>query len=365
MAQIHRLIIDYGIEETRRQAVSKHDRLVIETAHRVLSDDAEKMGFTYSGFALTSLPHKPQIELVWRRDGHNITMLIESGRDRTGKPLGLPYGSYARFILLFLQSEAIRTRSREIELGRSMRVWLGNMGLSIGGTTYKLVTAQARRISGCTLTFFADRAGAQIKSRGGFVKTEITMSSRIDDEQQAQLWQDRVLLDEDFYRALCEHPVPVSKSGSPRHWAAQHGNRRLYLARLPPAFPHAGYRCQLARPLCPVRRRIQPDKTLPSAFCRLLGAGACCLSGGAHQRIRPIRHLASLATGHCQALKGAPKLHMHQNTQHSCRIFLTGPPGDSTPPRAVGRLVMARCIDCDQPQLTCDHAVFACSDQSA
>jgi Plasmid encoded RepA protein len=212
MAQIHRLIIDYGIEETRRQAVSKHDRLVIETAHRVLSDDAEKMGFTYSGFALTSLPHKPQTELVWRRDGHNITMLIESGRDRTGKPLGLPYGSYARFILLFLQSEAIRTQSREIELGRSMRVWLGNMGLSIGGTTYKLVTAQARRISGCTLTFFADRAGAQIKSRGGFVKTEITMSSRIDDEQQAQLWQDRVLLDEDFYRALREHPVPVSES---------------------------------------------------------------------------------------------------------------------------------------------------------
>ena len=212
MAQIHRLIVDYGIEETRRQAISKHDRLVIETARRVLSDDAEKMGFTYSGFALTSLPHKPQTELVWRRDGHNITMLIESGRDRTGKPLGLPYGSYARFILLFLQSEAIRTQSREIELGRSMRVWLGSMGLSIGGTTYKLVTAQARRISGCTLTFFADRAGAQIKSRGGFVKTEITMSSRIDDEQQAQLWQDRVLLDEDFYRALREHPVPVSES---------------------------------------------------------------------------------------------------------------------------------------------------------
>src|SRR3954453_8278519 len=212
MAQIPRLIIDYGIEETRRQAVSKHDRLVVETAPRGLSDDGGKMGFTYSGFALTSLPHKPQTELVWRLDGHNITMLIESGRDRPGKPLGLPYGSYARFILLFLQSEAIRTQSREIELGRSMRVWLGNMGLSIGGTTYKLVTAQARRISGCTLTFFADRAGAQIKSRGGFVKTEITMSSRIDDEQQAQLWQDRVLLDEDFYRALREHPVPVSES---------------------------------------------------------------------------------------------------------------------------------------------------------
>lgn len=42
------------------------------------------------------------------------------------------HGSYARFILLFVQSEAIKTGSREIELGRSMRVWLGNMDLSIG-----------------------------------------------------------------------------------------------------------------------------------------------------------------------------------------------------------------------------------------
>jgi hypothetical protein len=210
MAEVHQLITQHGIEEARRQAATKHERALVEAAYQVLSDDAEKMGFTYSGFALTSLPHKPQSELLWKKEGHNLTMLIESGRDRTGKPIGLPYGSYARFILLFLQSEAVRTNSREIELGKSMRVWLGGMGLSIGGTTYKLVNEQARRISGCSLTFFADRAGAQIKSRGGFVKTEITMSSVIDD--QPGLWQDRVLLDEDFYRALKDHPVPVSTS---------------------------------------------------------------------------------------------------------------------------------------------------------
>jgi Plasmid encoded RepA protein len=207
MAEVHQLILQYGIEEARRQAGSKHERQVIEAAYQVLSDESERIGYTYSGFALTSLPHKPQKELVWKREGHNLTMLIESGRDRTGAPLGVPYGSYARFILLFLQSEAIRTQSREVELGRSMRVWLGTMGLSIGGKTYKQVNEQARRISGCSLTFFADRAGAQIKSRGGFVKTEITMAAI--DEQPA-LWQDRVILDEDFYRALRDHPVPVS-----------------------------------------------------------------------------------------------------------------------------------------------------------
>lgn len=210
MGEVHQLILQQGIEEARRQAITKHERLVIEAAYQVLSDDAERMGFTYSGFALTSLPHKPQTGTTWRRDGHNLTLVLQAGVDQNEKSVGLPYGSYARFILLFLQSEAIRTQSREIELGRSMRVWLGSMGLSIGGKTYKQVNEQARRISSCTLTFFADRSGAKIKSRGGFVKTEITMSDILDD--QPRLWQDRVLLDEDFYRALREHPVPLSET---------------------------------------------------------------------------------------------------------------------------------------------------------
>jgi hypothetical protein len=138
MAEVHQLIIRYGIEEARRQAMTKHERAVVEAAYQVLSDDAERMGFTYSGFALTSLPHKPQESQTWRREGHNITLVLQAGVDRNEKSLGLPYGSYARFILLFLQSEAIRTQLREVELGRSMKVWLGaKMGLSIGGTTYK------------------------------------------------------------------------------------------------------------------------------------------------------------------------------------------------------------------------------------
>lgn len=210
MAEVHQLIIRHGIEEARRHAATKHERQLVEAAYRVLSEDAEKMGFTYSGFALTSLPHKPQTTLVWRREGHNLTLLLESGRQRSGSPLGLPYGSYARFILLFLQTEAIRTVSREIELGRSMRVWLGSMGLSIGGTTYKMVSEQARRISGCRLTFYADKGSKEVMRHGGFVDGAISLYGSMED--QPSLWQERVLLNEEFYRALREHPVPVSEA---------------------------------------------------------------------------------------------------------------------------------------------------------
>jgi hypothetical protein len=203
MSRVHQLILIEGVDEARRRAGTKHDRLLVEAAYQVLSEDAEKIGFTYSGFALTSLPHKPQSELVWRREGHQLTLLIESGRDRSGTPIGLPYGSYARFILLFLQSEAIRTGSREIELGRSMRVWLGTMGLSIGGTTYRMVNEQARRISHCRLQFFTERDGQELMRHGGFVDGTISMT-------ETSIWEDRVFLNEEFFLALRDHPVPVS-----------------------------------------------------------------------------------------------------------------------------------------------------------
>ena len=210
VADIHRLIIQRGVDEARRQAATKHERALVEAAYQVMSEEADKLGFTYSGFALTSLPHKPQAEPIWRREGHNLTMLIQSGVDRSGSPLGVPYGSYARFILLFLQSQAIKTRSREIELGRSMRVWLCNMGLSIGGTTYRMVNEQARRISGCTLTFYADRDNREVMRRGGFVDGAITLTDVVSD--QPSFWQEKVLLNEEFYQALQNHPVPLNES---------------------------------------------------------------------------------------------------------------------------------------------------------
>lgn len=46
--------------------------------------------------------------------------------------------------------------------------------------------------------------------RGGFVDGSITMADVI--SEQPALWQERVLLNEEFYRALRAHPVPLSEA---------------------------------------------------------------------------------------------------------------------------------------------------------
>src|SRR5262249_28955088 len=91
----------------------------------------------------------------------------------------------------------------------------------------------------CRLQIFADREGRELMSHGGFVDGTITMTGVLDDDQQS-LWQDKVLLNESFFRVLLEHPVPVSEAAL-RAIGPVNGDRRLHLACLPAAFPAAGY----------------------------------------------------------------------------------------------------------------------------
>ena len=208
MGSVHRLILQHGIEAVRASAGSKADRIVIEAAAEILAEEESRLGITHAGFAMTSLPHKRIEEPFWRREGARTTLLVEAGRDKNGEFIGVPYGGIARLILLYLQTEAIRTNSPEVELGRSMKSWMDRMGLTTGGKTYQLVTEQARRISSSRLTFFTERAGTELRQNGAFVQDAISLVGVADSDQPA-LWQDRVRLDEGFWRSLREHPVPV------------------------------------------------------------------------------------------------------------------------------------------------------------
>lgn len=110
-------------------------------------------------------------------------------------------------ILLYLQTRAIQTDSREVELGRSMHEWLDRMGLSIGGQTYRDIREQACRIAACNLTFAWDEAHGTGFTKDTIVKGGIHLSNN--EIQQGNLWEDRVLLSEAFFRELKAHPVPI------------------------------------------------------------------------------------------------------------------------------------------------------------
>jgi hypothetical protein len=210
--KLHRTIELLGIERARAMAATAADRRCVEAARLVMMDEDLQAGFVHAGFALTALPHRRIAEAEWVRETAGLTLRVESGKDERGATVGIPFGSVARMILLYLQTEAVRTRSREVELGRSMNRWLTTMGVNNGGKGYSLVREQSWRLSLCRLTFFSvSEEGRQI-TNGGFVRNAILPSRPDDPGTQLSLWRERVVLDEAFYDSLVEHPLPVRET---------------------------------------------------------------------------------------------------------------------------------------------------------
>src|SRR3954454_13870726 len=121
MGDIHELVIRHG-HRAARDMVGPERRLLVDIAAEVLADAAQRIGITYSGFCLTGFPHKKlPDDMPWEKTGHNVTLLVEPGRLKVGPGpavlVGVPYGRRARIIMIYLQTQAIRKGSTQVELG--------------------------------------------------------------------------------------------------------------------------------------------------------------------------------------------------------------------------------------------------------
>ncbi len=206
------LVLAFG-RDRARDLVDPNHRSFVDIAAEVLADEQQQIGISYTGFCLTSLPHKmlPD-DQSWERRGHNVTLLVEPGTMRRNGQVvkyGVPYGARARMILLYLQTQAVKTRSREVELGRSMREWMERMNVAVGGETIKSLREQAARISACSLKFYWEGEDSESWSRGAIVSAGLRFKGQDDGGDP---WDDRVLLDEVFWKALKDHPVPLHEA---------------------------------------------------------------------------------------------------------------------------------------------------------
>ncbi len=210
MGRVHDLVEAHG-----KQAALNFDvhRNVVEAAASYLSDEDASKAFIFSGWTQAALPHRRLADdEVWQVVSERVTLLVEPGK-KPGHPpvsVGVPYGSRARLIMLYLQTEALRTGSRDVELGRSLRVWLGRMGISIGGKSVRDVRDQAERISRCRLTFHLTTEGSR-----GLVNQNIVEAAIFPEDggaDQGCMFTEKATLSESFFRQLQKHPVPLEEA---------------------------------------------------------------------------------------------------------------------------------------------------------
>ena len=219
MGTVHELLEAKGRKGALEAGI---DRSVVEAAAAYLADEDNGLGFAYSGWAQCALPHKRLAnDAPWGIVSERVKLMVEPGRrqvvslggQQSFEFVGVPFGSHARLILLYLQTEALRTGSREVELGGSMRGWLARVGIPAGGMTGKSVRDQAERISRCKLTFDISTGGRA----SGLVQQTIVDRALFIEGDEGQGLQGRFSLEtaklsEGFFEQLQKHPVPLEEA---------------------------------------------------------------------------------------------------------------------------------------------------------
>jgi hypothetical protein len=194
-------------------------RNVIELAKE--ADRAVKAGkpdYLPAVLCQVGLPRSPTPGQTFERTSGNVSLQVEAGKAWDGKSwrqMPLPYGVRPRLALVHIATQAIRTRSRTIDVGSSVNAFLTELGLDNGGKAYGQMRQQMTALAVCTL-----RLGrVETRTIGGekkdfavtldakpFRQFEAWIDSRGD---QPTLWPTEVELSQEFYDSLTETAVPL------------------------------------------------------------------------------------------------------------------------------------------------------------
>jgi hypothetical protein len=211
MGAIHTVLQEHGKNAALK---ANFDRSVVEAAAGYLASQNQEIAFLFSGWTQGTWPHRriPD-EAVWEVVTDWVKLTTHPGR-RTGRNgalslVGVPYGSRARLIMLFLQSEALRTGQRAIELGKSLHGWLRRLDIPIGGKAMATVRDQSIRISRCRISFCS-----RLDARSDFFDQPLLDTDLIIDDGTVQggPLAETAILSESFYEQLRQHPVCIKEA---------------------------------------------------------------------------------------------------------------------------------------------------------
>jgi Plasmid encoded RepA protein len=182
---------------------------------------AEEKAFMARQLVQATLPHRdPKDAPIWSRSNGNLTLSIRSGwkKDpKTGqqRPIGYPYGTIPRLLMFWATSEAIRTKSRRLELGRSLSDFMQELGLNPDNGSHGAKRSDARRLK--------DQMERLFRAIISFDYTEGNGNAWLDmqvapegmvwwDEKapdQPSLFESWIELGDKFFQAITEAPIPV------------------------------------------------------------------------------------------------------------------------------------------------------------
>ncbi len=110
-------------------------------------------------FVNMTLPHRNVSDLEFSRKNGNQELVLQAN-----PRIGLPYGVYARLVLLYVTTERVRTKDREFKLGASWRKFLEKMQVIGSGPRIQAIQDQLRRLCGATYHIYEKTRSSEADS---------------------------------------------------------------------------------------------------------------------------------------------------------------------------------------------------------
>ena len=178
-----------------------------------LKEEQEEIWYQFSTFATHTFPqNKTEInELVTEYPNNKLS--IESVK-------GIPYGGVARLIVLYINSMAVKYRSREISIGKSIKEFVENLGYKPNYKEGKINEQVLQQLEKLFHTTFVLTQTKKTQSADDMhtIQTEDfrfhLFDSKFTLEQVKSNLNEKavasVVLSEAYYREILAHPVPLS-----------------------------------------------------------------------------------------------------------------------------------------------------------
>jgi hypothetical protein len=180
---------------------------------------SSNIGYYANMFAQTSLPYRDPGDNVpvWTRRNGDLTLRVQPGwtSDDDGNDVcvGYPSGVLPRLLMHWVSTEAVRTRSPELELGSSLTAFMLKLNLKPTGGKNGSITrlrSQAERLFRARVSIHFDSKTRQQGADLSIARAwDLGWTARGDDPLQGSLLPTTVLLTQDFFDRVVANPVPV------------------------------------------------------------------------------------------------------------------------------------------------------------
>jgi hypothetical protein len=170
------------------------------------AQEAGALGFMARAMVQATLPHSKVAGNEFTRVNGNYSLSIMAP-----SAIGLPYGTIPRLLLAWLTTEAVKTKSRELELGDSLSGFMAELDMMPTGGRWGSITRlkdQSRRLFSSSITaVYENGPGFAVINQAVADKAQFWWDNK--HPEQAGLWKSTVTLSENFFNEVIDRPVPI------------------------------------------------------------------------------------------------------------------------------------------------------------